>query len=200
MLMYAISLELQWPTCVIIHNQCLNTKLISPVYFGNSVVCPELSCRQIDIDTEMSASFEISATQCDFEGALLFKLQRCSDSQYNMNTLNIKSDENEEKCFQMFVAWKVKDYKPFVHVTLVEHTQEFTWDKNELKKLYHVNCGYLKEYDTTITDTWLIDDNMTLEAAFKTRSSKGSFELNISISEVERDDYAMRPLCIDHER
>jgi hypothetical protein len=198
-LIHAVSLALQLSSCVTIHNQCLNTKLISPIYFGNGAVCPKLSDQLIDIGTKMDASFEINVTQYDFEGVLLFKLQRYSDNQHNMNITTTENDRNETKCIQMFVAWKAKDSKPFAHIVLVEHTKEVTWNEDQLKKLYYENCRWLKEYDSTTSYTWFIDNNMSLKTSFRIGYSKGNFELSIHISE-ERDDYAMRPFCINLER
>jgi hypothetical protein len=201
MLTYTISLNLQLPALVTIHNQCSNIELVSPVYFGNGAVCPKLFDQQIAIDTEIRTSFEIYATQDGFEGALLYKLQKhvVSDDQRNMDTLTTKTNENEAKCVQLLVAWKVKDSKSFVYETLVEHVKEFTWDENELRKLYNKNHSRLKEYNSIMSDRWLIDNNMVLKTSFEVRGLKGNFELSISISEKERYDY-MRPLCIDLER
>jgi hypothetical protein len=201
MLMYTISFDLQLPALVTIHNPCSNIELVSPVYFGNGAVCPKLSEQQIDIGTEMNASFEIYATQDEFEGALLYKLQKYveSDNRCNMDTLAMETDKNEAKCVQLLVAWKVKDSKPFLYVVLVEHVKEFTWDEDALRKLYNKNHNRLKEYDDTESDKWLMDNNMVLKISFKLRGSKGNFELSISISEEERNDY-MRPLCVNLER
>jgi hypothetical protein len=58
-LMYVISLALQLPACITVQNQCLNAKLLSPVYFGNCVVCPKLFGQQIEIGIGTSARFEI---------------------------------------------------------------------------------------------------------------------------------------------
>jgi hypothetical protein len=198
MLMHTVSLRLQLPSRVTIHNQCLNTRLLPPVYFGNGTVRTKLSDQRIGIGTAMNVSFDIYATQDEFEGALLYKLQRHSDSQYDMYASTMGT--NGAKCVQMFVAWKVKDSKPFLYVVLIEHTKEFTWDEEKLSKLYNKNHSRLKEYKATTIDTWLIDDNMTLKMSFKVRGLKGNFELSISISEEESDDYAMRPLCVDPER
>jgi hypothetical protein len=200
MLIYAVSLDLQLPACVTIHNQCSNTELAKPVYFSNGAVCPQLSNQQIDIGAKMRASFEINATQDEFEGALLYKLQRYSNSQYNMDTLAIETNKNETTHIYMLAIWKVKDFKPFAHVVLVEHTEEFTWNEDRLRKLYDKNNDWLREHDDIISDVWLIDDNMTLKMSFKVRGSKGNFELSIFISEEEKNDYAMRPLCVDFER
>jgi hypothetical protein len=113
------------------------------------------------------------------------------------------------------VAWKVKDSKPFAHVILIEHTREHAWNKDELKKLYDKNHDRLKKYSGTISDTWLVN-NIALKTSLKLRGMRGdalnifkvrrvrnmkeNFELSISISEEERDEYAMRPLCVDLER
>jgi hypothetical protein len=198
MLMYTVSLELQLPACVTIYNQCSNIKLTSPVYFGNGVECPKLSNQQIDIGIKMNASFEINITQEVFEGALLFKLQRYSDNQYNMDMSTTETNKSEATHVHMLAIWKVKDSKSFIRITLVEHTKKFTWNEDKLRKLYHKNRGWLKEY-CTISDIWLVDNNMVFKTTFGARVLKGTTELSISISE-ERYDYAMRPLSIDFKR
>jgi leucyl aminopeptidase (aminopeptidase T) len=201
MLIYTVSLDLQLPVCITIHNQCSNIELVKLVYFSNGAVCPQLSSQQIDIDTKTRASFEIDATQDEFEGALLYKLQRYSNSKYNMDTLNIEANKNETKCVQMLVAWKVTDSESFVYVVLVEHVKEFTWNEDELKKLYYENQHLLKESNGAISDTWFVENNVILKTTFKVRGLKGNFELSVSISEEEeRYNYAMRPLCVDLER
>jgi hypothetical protein len=214
MLIYTASLALQLPSCVTIHNQCSNTKLASPIYFGSGAACPKISGQQMDIGTKMMAHFEIKATRDAFEGALLFKLQRYSNSQHNMDTSTAKINKNEATHIHMLTAWKVENFKPLIYVTLIEHAKEFTWNKDKLKKLYDKNRGWLKEYygitpykwlmskehDNTTSYTWLIDDNMALKVIFRVRGLGGNFELNISISEEERDDYAIRPLCVDLKR
>jgi hypothetical protein len=200
MLIYAASLDLQLPVCVTIHNQCSDIELASPVYFVNSAAYPRLSIQQIDIDTTMRVCFEIYITQEVFEGALLFKLQRYSGIQYNMDTLTTETNENETGCAQMLIAWKMKDSKLFVYAVLVKHVKKFIWNEDKLKRLYYENHNWFKEYNDTISDTWYMDDNMTLKTSLKLRGMKGNFELNISISEGERDDYVMRPLYVDLER
>src|SRR5690606_21765055 len=101
----------------------------------------------------------------------------------------------------MIVAWKMKDSKPFAHVALIEHADEFTWKEDELRKLYYEDSWWFREYNDTITvtvsDMWLIDDNMTLKTVFRAKYAKRNFELSICISEKEKDDFAIRPLCID---
>jgi hypothetical protein len=45
-----------------------------------------------------------------------------------------------------------------------------------------------------------MDDNVVLKMTFNAIDLKRAFELSISISEEERNDYAMRPLYVDPER
>jgi hypothetical protein len=200
MLIYTVSLEFQLPTSVIIHNQCLNTELISPIYFGNGTVCPKLSGQQIDINTAMKIRFEICAIQNEFKGALLYKLQRNLHDQCRIDASTTETNRNEAIYVYMFVAWKMKDSKPFICVVLVECTKEFAWNQGRLMKLYDKNHNLFKKYDETISDTWFLGDSMTLKTSFKVRSSEKNFELSVSISEEERDDYAMKPLWINPKR
>jgi hypothetical protein len=44
------------------------------------------------------------------------------------------------------------------------------------------------------------DDNIVLKTAFKVRDIRRNFKLSISISEEERNDYAMKPFRINLER
>jgi hypothetical protein len=163
-------------------------------------VCPQLSSQQIDINAKMRVCFEINASKNNFEGALLFKLQKHSDIKYNMDTLITETNKNKATHFNMLVAWKVKNSKPFIHIALVEHVQEFTWNEDSLKKLYDKNRGWLKRYNSTTSYAWLMDNSMALKMITRIRGIKESFELSIYISEEEKDDYAMRPLCVDLER
>jgi hypothetical protein len=200
MLIYVVSLDLQLPSCITIHNQCLNTKLVSPVYFGNGTVCSKLSGQEINIDAAMKACFEINATQDVFEGALLYRLQKYSDGQYNMDTSTTETNENEKTHVYMLASWRVKGYEHSTHIVLIKYTKEFAWNEDKLRKFYRENCGWLKEYDSTTSYTWLMDDNMVLKTSFKLRGTNEQFELSIFISEEEKDDYTMRPLCVDPER
>jgi hypothetical protein len=66
--------------------------------------------------------------------------------------------------------------------------------------LYYENLGWFNEYNGSTSHTWFLDNNMVLKTSFKIRELKENFELSISISEEEKDDYAMRPLCLDLKR
>jgi sulfite reductase alpha subunit-like flavoprotein len=184
------------PTCIAIHNQCSSTKLVSPVYFINGATrrslyqYPKLFDQQIDIGTEVWTSFEIDTIKNKFEGALLFKL----------NTSTTETNKDGATQLHILVTWKVKGAKSFTYVALIKHTKSFTWNKDKLKNLYDKNHSRLKKYDGITPDIWLMDDSMTLKALFEVMCLKGILKLCISISEEKRDDYAMRPLCINLER
>jgi hypothetical protein len=202
MLIYTVSLKFQLPPRMIIHNQCSKINLVSPTYFGNGAICPELFGQQIDINAETRVCFEINATQDDFEGALLYELQRHvkSDDQHNMNILTTEINENDAKCIRMLAAWKVEGFRLSVLLALIEHTKELTWNRVKLKKLYYENRRWLKRYVSTTLDTWSMDNNMALKTTFKVRYLKGKFYLSIFISEEENGGYAVRPLWINTER
>jgi CHAD domain-containing protein len=117
----------------------------------------------------MRICFEINIIQSDFEGALLFELQRPFDSHCNLDTLTTEVNKKEKKCIQMLVAWKVKDYKSFIYVVLIEYAKEFTWNEDKLRRLYHENRDRLEKCDDTISDTWFMDDDAVLKTSFKLR-------------------------------
>jgi CHAD domain-containing protein len=174
--------------------------LVSPVYFSNGAECLELSDQQIDTGTEMKASFEIDTIRNKFEGALLFKLQKSPGSQQDMDASTTEIDKNESTYIYILVAWKVKGFKHSLYVVLVEHTNEFAWNEDELRKLYDKNHDQFEQYDDIISDTWSVDDNMVLKISSSTKELKGIHEMSISISEENTSDHAMRPLYVDLER
>jgi hypothetical protein len=200
-LIYTVSLEFQLPACIVIHNHCLNTKLVSPVYFSNGALCPKLFDQQIDIGTEVRACFKIDAIKNRFESALLFKLKRHVgyNDQHNIDTLITETGENEATHVHMLVVWEMKDARPFAYVVLVEHTKEFTWSKDKLKKLYYENHDQLNEYGAR-SDIWLMDDNTALKTSLNVRDLKDNPELTIFIYGTKIYPNAMRPIRINHER
>jgi hypothetical protein len=201
-LIYAVSLEFQLSACIVIHNHCLNTELVSPVYYSYGAVCSKLFDQQIDIDTEVRTSFKINTIENKFEYALLFKLKKHVESgdQQNIDASTTETDENEATHVHMLVIWKVKDVKSFAYVTLVEHDKEFTWNEDKLKKLYYENRDRLKDHTNAISNTWLVDGSMILKTRFKIKGSKRNPKLSIHISEEKKGDHAMKPSCINLER
>jgi hypothetical protein len=89
-----------------------------------------------------------------------------------MDTSTAEISKSEITYVYMLVVWKVKDSKHSLYVALVEHTKEFIWDENELKRLYNKNHSRLKEYDDIMSDTWFINNNMVLKTSFEARGLK----------------------------
>jgi hypothetical protein len=201
-LIYVVSFEFELPAYITIRNQCLNTVLAPPVYFGNGAVCSKLPNQQIGINTGVRIRFEINTIKNKFEGVLLFKLKKrvVSDGQHNIDTSATEADKNEATHVHMLVIWEVKDAKSFAYVALVEHAEAFTWDKNRLKQLYDKNHGWLKKYNDITLVTWFMNNNMALKTKFNVGDLRGNPELSISISEEKKNNYAMRPFCINLER
>jgi hypothetical protein len=202
MLIYVVSFKFQLPACITVHNQCSNTMLAAPVYFCNGVMSSKLFDQQIGIGTEAKTSFEIDTMKNKFESALLFRLRRHVESvdRHNMDTSVTENNKDEVLHIHLLVICEVKDAKSFVYVALIEDNKAFAWDEEKLKKLYDKNCGWLKKYNDIISDIWLMGDNMTLKIAFNVKDLKENFKLSISISEEERSNYAIRPLCVDLKR
>jgi hypothetical protein len=218
------------PAHLVIHNQCSNIEPVPLVYFRNGTVYPELSDswfingevfpkpfdQQIDILTELGVDFSIDTDvvtelrvefsidtiENKFESVLLFKLKKHieSDEQHDIDTSTTGTDENEATHAYMLVVWEVKNAKSFAYVALVERIKEFTWDKDKLKEFYNKNYDQLKKYSDTISDTWLVDNDMILKAKSKVKSSKRNQKLSIYISEEKKSDHAMRPFCINIKR
>jgi hypothetical protein len=199
MLTHTVSLKLQLPACLTIHNQSPDIKLVSPVYFCNGAVCPKLTKQQIDISTKIRVCFEINAIRNDFEGALLYKLQRRSGNQRDMNTSTTET-KNGTKYVHMLIIWKVKYSEPFAYVALVEHSKEFAWNETELRRLYNKNCGWIEINGDIKSYTWFMDDNIALKTPFEASVSEGNFALSISISEERESSHVMKPFCINPER
>jgi hypothetical protein len=198
MLMYTVSFAFQLPACAIIHNQCSNIKLTSPVYFSNGTVFPKLHNQQIDAGTKMKAYFEIEATQNKFVGVLLYKLQRYSD-QTHTDIFTAKA-VTKPTCIQILVTWKMKYPKSFAYIVLLKNIRGLEWNEEKLKKFYNENHDRLKRYSNSTSYKWLIDDKTVLKTTFEVNNSKRVPELNICISEEKKDDYVMRPLWVDVER
>jgi hypothetical protein len=108
--------------------------------------------------------------------------------------------KNTSYVANILVFWEISESKEiYVYVLLVEHNKKFHWCKDELKKLYNNNRDQFKKYNGTISKTWSINNNIALKMTSRVRNIKENFEINISISE-EKDNHAMRPLCVDIER
>jgi hypothetical protein len=193
-LMYAVSLPVQLSIKLNIHNQCLDVNLVSPVYItSDGLECHKAPDYKVYAGDTMRSGFIIkSDISC---GALIYKLQGGQSHE------SIEIGENTSSAVCLLVVWKIFEYKElYADILLVKHASAFTWNEDKLRKFYYENRDRLKEYTDTISDTWLMDDNMILKTSFSARDLRGILELSISISEEEKFSHVMRPFCINPER
>jgi hypothetical protein len=195
MLIYSVRLYTKPYVKLNIHNQCLNIDLVSPIYTaGDGLECHRAPDYKVYARDTMRSAFIINKSDDGPYGVLIYKLQRRQSHE------STDADENTSSVTHLLVVWRISESKLYTYITLVGHTKAFTWNRDKLNKLYHKNYDRLKERTNITSDTWLLDDNMTLKMTFCARDLEGNSELSISISEEEKGDYIMRPLFIDPER
>jgi hypothetical protein len=143
----------------------------------------------------MRSGFVINKSDDASYGVLIYRLQRMQSNEFD------EADEDTSSAIHLLVVWRTSESKKlYTYVALIEHAKAFTWNRDKLNKWYHANHDRLKERTDITSDTWFIDDNMTLKMTFCARDLEGNSELSIFISEEEKGDYIMRPLFIDPER
>jgi hypothetical protein len=194
-LIYTISLLIPSSFKLNIHNQCLNVGLASPIYVTNDgLECHRAPDHKVYARDTTKSGFIINKSDDGSYGVLIYRLQ------VRQSHESTEICEDTSSAAQLLVVWRISESKElYADALLTEYTRTFTWNRGKLNKLYHENHDRLKKYANTISDTWLIDNNVTLKTTFSARDLKENLELSISISE-ERDEYAMRPFCIDLTR
>jgi hypothetical protein len=75
-LICVVSLALQSPVLLNIHNQCQGINLTSPVYFIHGGRWPIAPDQAIDVNAVMQNPIEFDAKQNILEGALVYRIQR----------------------------------------------------------------------------------------------------------------------------
>jgi hypothetical protein len=136
----------------------------------------------------MRSTFIIKLDRPD--GALIYRLQR---KQLHDSTMIDKSASNVAN---LLVIWEIsRSKKLYADVLLVEHDKEFVWNDEGLLDLRLENFERFRLYTDSATETWSLDDNMTLMTTF--RIINEDFILDITISEVEKNDCARKLAHID---
>jgi hypothetical protein len=205
-LIYVVSLALQSPVSLNIHNQCQDINLIYPVCFvhgGKLHVAPD---QEINIDAVMKNYLEPNTGQNALEGTLVYRIQR----------KHAGSDEfvrNEPKQIQLLVVWHT-EHKRYsnIRAVLVEHDKEL--DEDKLKELYRKCWQPLRVWVSPTKNNWLLDDTTVLETTitemnegygwdiFISEKSTDDYvkQIDIRASVQRKDNYVMRPLWIDTKR
>jgi hypothetical protein len=190
-LICVVSFVLQSPISLNIHNQCQGIDLTSPIYFihgGKWHAIPDL---KIDFDTVMLNRLEFDPGQDILEGALVYKIQiKHAESR--------EFPRDESKQIQLLVAWRIEYTRGlYVRAFLVEHGNEFNWDKDKLKRLYQKYWHVLKSWLNPTEFNWLLNDAMMLETTIKTMNEGYNWDIFISEGISNHFD---RPFRIDEER
>jgi hypothetical protein len=187
---------------VLIHNQCSNFELVSPVYFGHNTICLKFPSQKVDANTATRASFGQNITKSKFVGVLIYKLQRKGSLKSDVDNI---SKEGSPTDIQLLVIWEPKSWRGlFLRVLLIEHNNTITWNEDKLSELYsmqhallnkrHCTKTYLFKKCTFTEDAWLLDDATMLMTRSKWTEEGDIFEIIIS-EETRKYDYA-EPLWI----
>jgi hypothetical protein len=193
-LIYTVGLPIPLLVKLNIHNQCLNVDLVSPTYTTtNELECHRPPDYKVRAGDTMRSNLMVKSYYKPY-GILIYKIQIKQEHE-STETEDISNDVH------LLVAWKFSEFKKlFADVLLVEHAKDFVWNEDKLKKPYYKNHGQLRKHNNTISDTWLVGNNIVLKTTFSARDLKEDTELSISISEEEKGDYAVRPFYIHLER
>jgi hypothetical protein len=192
-LIYVVRLSVQPSVELDIHNQCLNVDLISPIYITSyRSECHRLPDYEVRAGNTMSSGFIIKSGNGS-DGALIYRLQRRQTYE------STEIDKDTPSATHILVVWEFSESEGlYADVLLVEHDNEFDWNKDNLKYLYHKNFSRFKWFHGSVTETWSLNNNITLMVTFEIMN-EGRL-LNIIISEVERDNNTRMPVYIDLKR
>jgi hypothetical protein len=189
LLICVVSLVLQSPISLNIHNQCKDIKLTSPVYFIHGGIWHTVPDHTIDVDAIMRNQLEFDSGQDILDGILLYKIQR-------QHTESDKLVQAESKNIQLLVAWHVEPTKELnVCALLIEHDKEF--DEDKLKRLHQKYWYLLDAWVNPVGINWLLNDTTMLETTIKVMNGGYRWDIFISggVESIPR-----RPLWIDTER
>jgi hypothetical protein len=188
MLICVVSLTLQSPVSLNIHNLCRYINLTSPICFidgGRWNVIPNQETNVV-----MRNHLELDAGQDVLEGVLVYRVQKRQHTEFD------KFAQDESKIVQLLVTWRI-EHKEGLHIRalLVEHDGEL--DEDKLKRLYRKYWCLLKALINPIGSNWLSDDATVL--ATTVNIMNGGYRWDVFISEGKEDNVE-RLLWIDAER
>jgi hypothetical protein len=188
-LICAVRLDI-WPSVKLdIHNQCLNIDLVSPTYIvSHRSECHRLPDYKVCVGNKMRSGFIIKSGNGS-DGALIYRLQR------KQTHKSIEIGKDTPSATHLLVVWEFSGSEElYADVLLVEHDNEFDWNKDNLKSLYRKNFGLFKWFTDSAIETWSLD-NVTLMITFEIMNE--CHLLNIIISEIEKYNGARTPVRID---
>jgi hypothetical protein len=181
---------------ILVHNQCSDFELVSPVYFGHNSIWIKSPSQKVDINAATEASLGRDTTKDEFASALLYKLQRKKRFESNdQSNTDSTSTKDTSTSLQLLVIWRSTDKsKVSLRALLIKHSNVFTWSKDTLVKLHSMHLSLLSD-DCVVRDTWLLDNVTVLSTMLRLKEVKHIIEI-IIISEGAREDDSKEPLWV----
>jgi hypothetical protein len=203
-LVYVVSLTLHKTIVMTIHNQYPDIKLMPPVYSSNLGTCNEYSVKRADADVMMKIDIKFDFDQDEPGGILIYEVQRkrneTFDHQSSAGTISADANEDALKVMQLLVTWRIERFgEPKVNIMLTEYNNVHVLNEDKLVQLYEKINGQFSRYHNYSRCAWLVYDDRVLKATYET-VQKVEPEVKITISEGVKDNYIMKPMCIDLTR
>jgi hypothetical protein len=175
---------------LVIHHQCPDIELVSPLYYSEGATCYLPPDQRIDAGSTMKAGFNIGLLQVGALGALIYKLQRKNIDQFNEDGT---FSEEESTCIQFVMVWGVQRSGEFyVDTSLMEHDKDVVWYENKLMCI--VKKYVLRSIDYgPVEYTWLISDNMVLTTRMNVPREAKCYKLEVTISKGSINEYTQEP-------
>jgi hypothetical protein len=184
-----------------IYNQCLDVDLVSPTYdIDIDLVCHRPPDYKVRAGDTMRSAFIIdehgfiARLGTVSYGILIYRLQR---KRLHEST---ETGEGISSATHLLVVWEISiSNKLYADVLLVKHDKRLDWNKNDLRKLCDKNINqFMLCPDSSTTETWLLNDNVALMITSEIMNEDRI--LDITISEVERNNCTRTPAHIDPDR
>jgi hypothetical protein len=177
---------------VFIHNQCSDFELVSPVYFGHNAIWVKSPDQKVDANMVTVASLGRDVVENEFSSALIYKLQRKNIE--SNDTSNMDNTKDTSTNIQLLIMWG-SDIRCeiYLHVLLIKHSNEITWDEDKLKKLHSMHHNLLKK-GWVVRHTWLLDGVTVLKTMLRWKY-KG-YMIEVIISEWTREEDSKEPLWV----
>jgi hypothetical protein len=152
-----------------IYHQCPGIESVSSDYACDNATCYMSPDKRVVVGLIAEAGFNINLTQGETIGILRYELK--NTKQFNEDAI---SSEDEARCIQVFMIWKINNSKEFrVVLCLIEHDKRYVWDRDRLMKLTRscsisnihvpIEIIYLM-YDNTVV---ILKANITYEEYYK---------------------------------
>jgi hypothetical protein len=138
----------------------------------------------------MRTGFIIKSDRMSY-GALIYKIQKRQPHE------STEINEDTSSAAHLLVVWRISESKKlYADVLMVVHDKIL--DKDDLRELYRKNFDRFRLCPDAATKTWLLDDNTALMTTLNIM--KKEHVLDITLSEVEKDNNAREPAHIHPER